>query len=136
MNAYIKDYLGIYGNRIKETIDVVIEDAGAYFTEAYNEAEGLPPDSSASKMIKWAVLVDLVLIVRPLKEYIKDGVRREDKDLALRIHQIIEERARNIFRDRVVVINSESLSERMRVALKAIKALGLECLNDASLISS
>ncbi len=135
VKAYINDYLKIYESKLKELVDIVIEDAGAYFTEAYNRAEALPPDDSSTKMTEWAVYVDLVLIVRPLRQYIRDRVRREDKYLALKIHQIIEEIAKSVFKDRVVIIDSEDPNERLRVALRAVKELGIKCLNNASLIS-
>ena len=123
VKAYLSEYIRIYNQGLASSLDFVIEDSGAFFTDAYDEVLGNVPDNANKTLLPWRTYIDLVLLVTPHNKYVKDDVRREDRELAIKIHDAISARVKKAFDGKWVIIDADGIKDRVAQALAAIDQL-------------
>ncbi len=101
--------------------DVILEDGGGYAAKAYCIVDGVDTPPIYNELLKYAEKVDLVLLMGPPRKYSTDSERWESLEYALKIHNAITEVHKEIFRDKIIVLDYEETPEaKVEKALRII----------------
>lgn len=102
---YLREYERLFGNPLVE-YDIVLEDGGGFATKAYCQVDNVEVPREFYELMKYRNRVSLVILLDfPPRSYRIDSERWEELEYARRIHKEIVELHKEIFRDKVYMVN-------------------------------
>ena len=125
VSMHLKEYRALYVEGLERRYDFVIEDCSPFIAPAYIEVDSRPQDEWIMKQLKeWAWVIDLALLTRPFSDYMKDDVRWEDREYAIRIHSSIEKYAKSVFKGRLYKLQSSTIEGRIKESIDLLRRFG------------
>jgi len=123
---YLREYKRLFDNPLVE-YDIVLEDSGGFATKAYCQVDDVDIPREFYELMRYHDRVSLVILLDFPRSYHIDSERWEELEYARRIHEEIVELHKEIFRDKVYMIEyMDDIDAKAKEVYRLIKEkLGL-----------